>query len=601
MRTPPRKLRPFRPSPLALEAICPVSSLATALPMAGWAVAGKAGTPVTQRDRPGHHASAGTPSVASPRMAPRAVRSPVGFGSVTTAPRISLPPAPPAAPAFAVDLARFANAITIASANAPLARPGSGAAPNPDTGGGGGIAPAAQPSSGPAVAPASSGVASPPPVLAVTPPVSPPSPAGIRPMTLAATRAATPASTSPGTATTFDMTMSGSSSGSDTGSPIGSPVGSPVGSTSGSVKNSASIHFSGGGYVYNPGDGSYTDIIGHGLNAVDSVIGPDQLQSVTWTVTGAGFVISQQTFTLTAGSNTLFNGPVTDPVPAGQTDDNIHFFWGPTKGDYVIKSVATFANYTVPSQVTVHVVAPTLNNLQMNELPLKAGIFNERGVDSDGFSQGEVDGTPAGDTVQASVTMPNIPDLTGGRFGFIQMLKGTLSVTGNISGLHQKNMTDFVLDDSGSSGSWFQNTWTSDYYPSQGQTADIPQIAQAGAVPPVYDSPASGAPASWSGDPTRDYYTSINYQQEFKTYLMFIPNNIGMPGSAAWVPIGAVSWNFVGASKFDPMAGHHVFDDTVPRQPSDTGTISTGGPNQDNVAWAKNYHQVPWSPPFPMP
>jgi hypothetical protein len=141
MRTAPRKLRPFRPSPLSLEAICPVSSLATALPIA--ATAGAAGT---MSSRPPQPTRSESPPLAT--FQPRVLTSEAvgamrqrdaGAGPEVAMPsRTALTIRQQAGPVIGNDLGRYDNAITIASVNVPAAR--QSAAPAQDGGGGGGVA-----------------------------------------------------------------------------------------------------------------------------------------------------------------------------------------------------------------------------------------------------------------------------------------------------------------------------------------------------------------------------------------------------------------------------------------------------------------------------
>jgi hypothetical protein len=220
MRTSPRKLRPFRPSALALEAICPVSSLATALPLAASALGGESGTPQARHDQSTRHPAVNTPIVAAPRTAPKPMPGPgrpnLGVGPVLAT---ASPTATPAtAPTALVNPVQPGNAITLASANVPVNRPSSGTQSPPTHGGGGAPAQApVRPMSAPA-APGTATVAPPPPVLSLpttgaTPaPTSPPT--GIRPMTLAATPRVSAFATPTGTATVNDQTFSGSEPGS---------------------------------------------------------------------------------------------------------------------------------------------------------------------------------------------------------------------------------------------------------------------------------------------------------------------------------------------------------------------------------------------------
>ena len=115
----------------------------------------------------------------------------------------SLPVGPRESTSIAVDLSRYENAITIASANVPLARSASPLPQNPASGGGGVTAlPAFTTGSRPTDVTTSVGGVSTPSV-------------GIRPMVLAATRNNSPLAAPFGAATAYDETMGVSGSSSD--------------------------------------------------------------------------------------------------------------------------------------------------------------------------------------------------------------------------------------------------------------------------------------------------------------------------------------------------------------------------------------------------
>jgi len=191
-------LRPFRPSALTLEAICPVSSLATAMPPSASPAVGESGTTAVRLDQPTRHTLAASSVAGSPRIAPNPITlaRPVANGPVVAT--IATPGQQAAVPTIPVDLSRYANSITIAAANAPPAHSSSGAAPVSKPGGGS-VAPPSQATAPPAIAPTST-VAMPAPVIMPASPdgtaPAPTSSAGIRPMTMTATTKSA-ASTSP--------------------------------------------------------------------------------------------------------------------------------------------------------------------------------------------------------------------------------------------------------------------------------------------------------------------------------------------------------------------------------------------------------------------
>jgi hypothetical protein len=128
MRTASRKLRPFRPATLALESISPVSSLAVAMPPAAPTTAGQVGTTSVRVDQPTRFAPMPSSLAASPSLATTAIDRALGggLGSVAATSPIAMPQAAQSSPAVTVDVGRYANAITIASVNAPPTRPSGG-------------------------------------------------------------------------------------------------------------------------------------------------------------------------------------------------------------------------------------------------------------------------------------------------------------------------------------------------------------------------------------------------------------------------------------------------------------------------------------------
>ena len=197
MRTAPRKLRPFYPTALVLESISPVSSLAIAMPPTASPATGQAMTSTIRIDQPTKLTSMPSKLAASPILSQKAInRDGVGgFGPVVA----STPPAATftnsqAAPSVMVDAARYAQAITIATANVPLTRPSNGPTDNSGIDGGGGVGDPAATTAQPTNSPTAPTAASVPPMI-VSPVESATSPSqatGIRPMSLAATSRTTP-------------------------------------------------------------------------------------------------------------------------------------------------------------------------------------------------------------------------------------------------------------------------------------------------------------------------------------------------------------------------------------------------------------------------
>ncbi len=195
----------------------------------------------------------------SVRPSPGLVVSPGGRGAnagpdIATLSRVSIASLSQSAPVAGVDIGRFRNAITVASANMATAHPSALSTPGQDAGGGGGSSvpgPMAAQPAGVAPTPASPVASSSAPNVAFSPADASPK---IRPMTLSATKGVTQSTSS--NVTTADFT---SMSGSDPGSGSPSDPGSGSCSCSTSTSTSEDVHaFISGGGPTGPGgrDGS---------------------------------------------------------------------------------------------------------------------------------------------------------------------------------------------------------------------------------------------------------------------------------------------------------------------------------------------------------
>ncbi len=238
----PRKSRPFRPSALSLEAICPVSGFAAALPIVASAILTEAATSPTGAQLPLH--SELTSTLSSPLQLNRAQIATNPSSWVLTAKPITDSPTlitlivdQAAGSATGVDIGRYGNAITLASATLPSPQ-STLPTPGQDAGGSGGIgAPTstiAQSTDNAVTTPATVGPASSPNNVALRANLTP----KIRPMTLAA---ASKNLSSPISDENADAMVANSSPGAQT-SPNASSGSSPSsGSGSGSGSGSTSV------------------------------------------------------------------------------------------------------------------------------------------------------------------------------------------------------------------------------------------------------------------------------------------------------------------------------------------------------------------------
>ncbi|MBX6313354.1 MAG: hypothetical protein IRY99_10635, partial [Isosphaeraceae bacterium] len=304
-----------------------------------------------------------------------------------------------------------------------------------------------------------------------------------------------------------------------------SPSAAPMSMMSGGGR--PSLYLDGGG-AYENSDGTYVDIVGDGVNAVLCADPERELQSVEWTVQGPGQVFEDQVYTLANGHNIYYQFPVVHSV-IGASNDYFHFYWGSAPGAYTITAKANYFDGSDTETLTVSVLAPSLNSIQMTQMPMQLGLFHTiEGREYLGIHQGDPWDTNSptyGDVVQASVTMPMDPGFPfpspfpGGVFAFLQKVNVLSVAVNNKTMVHsQTSMGDYVLDDNGES--WFQRSWNSDYYPSVGQTITLPPPPADGKAPSVFDAPNLGWLKSEVGDPNADYATYLEVQDDFKTYLM---------------------------------------------------------------------------------
>jgi hypothetical protein len=375
----------------------------------------------------------------------------------------------------------------------------------------------------------------------------------------------------------------------------------PDGSGGGGSGGGGTTLFISGGGAHGNADGSYSDIVGDGnIFYLQGAQNGRVLESVTWTITGPGPVVQTQTYTLTQGGNTNYTFPKTDPTPDGVSDE-ITAYWGAVPGNYTITAKANYFDGSDTVTAQVNVVAPKLNSLSMTQLPMKVGgpYQAQEGLVV-GLHQGDLGANPPtyGDVVSASITMPNaIFQVPGGYFAFLQMVNLNTDVTNNVTGRHTMVSNKTVLDDTGLS--WFQNTWVSATYPSSSQTITVPPPPAQGQAPAVRDDPEIAEPPDWVGNPQKDYYTKIQAQSSFSTYLMFRPyNGTNNPGSI-YVPLGVVNWKWQASAQYNAATNQYDWTNNVQRDPPDTGATRQGATYTGDVSWTTNAHQVPWNPPYP--
>ncbi len=562
---PPRKLRPFRPSALTLEAICPVSSLATAMPPSSSPAAGESGTPAVRLDRPTRSAPAASSIAAPPRIAPKpiALGRPVANGpAVATTSTIATPGQQAVVPTIPVDLSRYANTITIAAANAPPAHSSSGAAPVSKPGGGSVTPPSqatAPPASAPAAAPTSSvTMLAPiiqPTTLGDTTPASTSS-APIRPMTHAATTGNTSSSAPAVKEMAYGMS---------------SPSGSSSGSSSAAAPPQPSLQISGGGW----GGVSSQDFtlpngvpIGSKVNVTVQAPGDLQIQKVLW----SGLAGAKSDYFSTPAES----GPnVTPPYLAKQpfvratvqppAQTSITFLVDPRATSYSITADVYYVGIAQDVRVTVAFtpVKPNGTLSVISNLPAQSAIqgsatrFQYRGL-----------GTPypndAGIRFQATTSIPawpadpanpnNPPSGYGGSFMIMQTITPSRAYTDNtganftvppdnqVPPANQQDpsktypTTKVNLDNyTGSTGGQLQkltNGETDIYTDAMGQPTKhwIQNFGDAALTLTTADPAAQPLPVNAVSG-------SIN-QETADTYLMY------MPDGGVWTAIDSIHWSW---------------------------------------------------------
>jgi hypothetical protein len=172
------------------------------------------------------------------------------------------------------------------------------------------------------------------------------------------------------------------------------------------------VSLSGGG-VMSDGNGNYYGVIGGQVTITVSTPIDENIQSVTYTVSGA---VQGQSWTLSAGSSTRLPGSVTHPDQPGQqlgTGDSLSFDWDETTGNH---SVSVQVNYPEgaanPVNISVSVEKPDAD-MNMVSNPMQFGTFNIGNSQVIGFYQ-----TAPGVYFTASVTTHRF----GGDFALLQQI-----------------------------------------------------------------------------------------------------------------------------------------------------------------------------------
>ena len=146
------------------------------------------------------------------------------------------------------------------------------------------------------------------------------------------------------------------------------------------------VFLSGGG-VTSDGSGNYFGVIGGEVGISVSTPIDENIQSVTYTVSGA---VQSQSWTVSAGHTTRLPGTVTHPDTSGQqlgTQDSFGFFWDETTGNHTVTVQVNYAEgAAAPKNFSVAVEKPDAT-MKVIGSPLKFGAFNASGVDVIGFYQ----------------------------------------------------------------------------------------------------------------------------------------------------------------------------------------------------------------------
>ncbi len=461
-----------------------------------------------------------------------------GAANASMNPHVDSPKIFHASPAVTVDTSRYANVITIASANIPVASPSSMPVGNQVAGDGGGVgtpSPTAnQPTGSPSLA--MSGTAPTNPVVVGS------GGAGSQRGAIRALSAA-PTNSGGGGGMAAPLDTSGGSGGSG---PTMAQIYGP----------SMSIYPSGDAVIGGAGQGI--------LLASGSVI-----SQVTWTASGTEL---NQNYSVPSGSTTDWTG-VTNFYPGGTSQSFTSFYYNYQAGAHTISADVTFTDGSTDNfSTTVSIAKPTVGITSRN---WDASSLVAQGGVAGGQFQGHF-------TLSAVVTDPGTID--GGSVGFLQLITGTLThtQTNPTGGLttYTRDSNGSVLDDApGQQGAaaLFLSPYVQNVQSGQTITAtgvDFPFAT-------YLSTKAEGADTSYSA----------NYQ--FNTYLLY------KPAGGIWVKLlstrsplqvsGSMSYSGPPVDSYVSPGG------LLPSNAGGDGLQNDLG----FVSWTGNWTTTPWNPPLP--
>ncbi len=595
MRT-PRKLRPFRPSALSLESICPVSSFATSIPPSARVVADQAGVRPTREQQISVVELIGRSQSNSRRVA--ATLGVAGSTARSTIPTPALETSNVAG-GVNVDIGRYSNPITIASANVPSTRSSAVPTQVQDTGTSGGIIPEVQPAGGGSVVPTSSVTPSSPATNGVGSPDS--LTPKIRPMTLAAS-SASPSAFGPsgttgathGNSSLHALSIADSSSGLVSDSGFGSSLASASGSTSGNpLPPTPPMLYISGGMAKDSHDTSDTPVPtavqGSPWSASLFLAQPSstswQILSYTWTFP-SGAIKGYGTFQTNTddpdGPYTVFAGnptsasntkvevqgfssdDLTNRQGAGINDPDHYdsFYWGPEAQGLQTISVSAFckegntgATATETDSATVNVIRPTgsiILNTGANPNPSGSyyPAFGQTGVSPVGLNSQQwlqLDANAIRNN-DATVSGPHGIDwlafvypsaqgvMISGQFGVVQTVNYTATriYSSNLYGT-LTSQTAGLLPDGSNPG------YTLDTYFPYGGTQAV-GTDSSGSTNVLGSSDTPGSPLDGPGNLTTP--DSFSRQDYFTMTLLF------QPAGGIWIPVGQYTWSWGGSAKY---------------------------------------------------
>ena len=561
------------------------------------------------------YGQANSSALASPRMAPKPPAISIGRAVAAPSP-IAMPRATHAASAVAVDVTRYANAITIVSANVPLARSSSGAGQTPAGAGGSASAPGQTPAQ-----PANAAV---PSMTGVSPNTS------IRPMT----------------APPIAMLQQGSG----VSGPV-AQVGSGVVAAHGGSAPTVGAG-TGGGFTANDtpmsGSGSYGPprITGGWGSSMVSGSGS------SYTINNSGYAPNGE---LPIGAVPIFN--VSAPAGTSGQVATVTWFGGTTIGNYLstgadqtppstqaaptspvptnqvqysfivqAEAPGQSFNYTIKATVTYQgdlTNTPYTSTLTFkSDSPASASLALAQGI---GYAQSYTDGTTGNTWIQLATNVPPVLNTDAGiriqattqahdfqgTFMFLQIIDADNSkyvrnrnsqITYIQTNLPAGNPGP-NLDSNGSRLAYGEEDGTFSWQVSLRSPPPPPIVQQA-----MHDSPGFAAPPG-SSDRMSLGFPGGGTPNGFTTYLMFMPqdNPPLVGGGAVWVAISQVYWTF-GQAVIVNLAGGTTFAISTDQPTSDPDHESSASgnavgtwPTWTGVNPSTNSQFVQYNGPNPWP